>query len=104
MHSIIVVDIVSESSMATEEDREFTAPSRGQEKGLTGIVWPQGAHYFFDPPHISMQGHVVNFNAAETKSLTDRCASWHVPYGTVEDELRRQNVRNGAWAIYANVD
>ena len=52
----------------------------------------QGAHYFFDPPHINMQGHVVNFNAAETKSLTDRCASWHVPYGTVEDELRRQNV------------
>lgn len=51
-----------------------------------------------------MQGHVVNFNAAETKSLTDRCASWHVPYGTVEDELRRQNVRNGAWAIYANLD
>lgn len=39
-----------------------------------------------------MQGHVVNFNATETKSLTDRCASWHVPYGTVEDELRQQNV------------
>jgi len=52
----------------------------------------QGAHYFFDPAHINMQGHVVNFNAAETKSLTDRCASWHVPYSTVEDELRRQNV------------
>lgn len=57
-------------------------------------AWQQkrlGAHYFFDPPHVNMQGHTINFTAPETKLLTDRCASWHVPCGTVEDELRRQN-------------
>lgn len=66
-------------------------------------AWQQkrvNAHYFFDhhhqqqPPaqqHQHGAGHMVPFGSSETKSLTDRCATWHVPCATVEDELRRQN-------------
>lgn len=53
----------------------------------------QTAHYFFDPPHAPPMGANVPFADAQTKSLVDRCISWHVSCAVVEEELRRQNVR-----------
>ncbi|KAK4683589.1 hypothetical protein P7C73_g6649, partial [Tremellales sp. Uapishka_1] len=49
------------------------------------------AHYYFDPPYAPPMGAIVPFADPMTQSLVDKCTTWIVSSGIVDEELRRQN-------------
>lgn len=59
-------------------------------------------YFWFDPPMNAQNGpnnhKFINHNSPQTSQLADRVSGWLVPYGLVEEELRRQNV--GTWSCF----
>jgi hypothetical protein len=56
-------------------------------KTVQGVFWFEPV----PPPHGQK---AILHNSPQTVQLADRVAGWNVPYSVVEEELRRQNVRN----------